>query len=167
MDAGPVELGRVSGVWGIKGWIKVYSHTEARDNILKFPCWLVGADGELKGFSVEQGAWHGKTMLAKLAGIDTRDAAARLVGRGIFVERSALPGLPQGQYYWADLIGLEVFTEQGLCFGRVEDLLDTGANDVLIIRGDRERLIPFVQPEIVKSVNLDRQRIVVCWDPDF
>ncbi|MCI0653535.1 MAG: ribosome maturation factor RimM [Methylococcaceae bacterium] len=168
MSADPgIKLGVISGVYGIKGWIKVYSYTNPRDNILRFPSWLLGSDAELKRFSVEEGLWHGKTAVAKLAGIETRDEATRLVGRGIFIERAALPELPESEYYWADLVGLDVFTEAGVSLGLVEDLIETGANDVLVVQGDRERLIPFVQKEIVKSVDLDRRRMVVAWDPDF
>ncbi|MGH8558114.1 MAG: ribosome maturation factor RimM [Methylococcales bacterium] len=162
-----INLGYVSGVYGIKGWIKVYSHTNPRDNILRFPSWLLGADDELKRFSVEEGKWHGKTAVVKLAGIDTREDAARLVGRAIFVERDELPELPENEYYWADLVGLAVCTEDGVSLGLIEDLMETGANDVLVVRGDHERLIPFVQKEIVKLVDLEQRRMVVSWDPDF
>lgn len=157
----------MSGVFGIKGWIKVYSYTEPGDNILKFASWLLGGNDQPERFSVEDGGWRGKTIVAKLGGIDTRDEATKVVGRGIFVERAELPELPENEFYWADLVGLNVFNEDGICFGVVDSLMETGANDVLLVRGDRERLIPFVQKQIVKSVDIENRRLVVGWDPDF
>jgi 16S rRNA processing protein RimM len=162
-----IRLGTVSGAYGIKGWIKVHSYTEPGDNILDFASWLLDGHDPSERFSVEDGGCHGKTIVAKLGGIDTRDDAAKLVGRGIFVERTELPELPENQFYWADLVGLNVFNEEGVCFGVVDCLMETGANDVLLVRGERERLIPFVQQQIVKSVELGQRRLVVAWDPDF
>ncbi|MCI0733318.1 MAG: ribosome maturation factor RimM [Methylococcaceae bacterium] len=157
----------MSGVFGIKGWIKVYSFTEPTDNILRYGSWLLGANDQPERFLVEDGGWHGKTIVAKLRGIDTRDAAAKVVGCGIFVERAELPELPENEFYWADLVGLHVFNEDGVCFGVVDSLMETGANDVLLVRGDRERLIPFVHKQIVKSVDIKNRRLVVVWDSDF
>lgn len=168
MSANPgIKLGYVSGVYGIKGWIKVYSHTSPLDNILRFPSWQLGTGARTERFSVEDGKWHGKTTIAKLAGINTRDEALELVGYGIFVERAELPQLPENEYYWADLVGLDVFTDRGVSLGLIEKLLETGANDVLVVRGERERLIPFIQKEIVQLVDLKQRRVVVSWDPDF
>ena len=170
MIASPgVKLGYISGIYGIKGWIKVYSHTQPRDNIVKFPSWLlIGGGAERpERFDIEDGGWRGKAIVAKLAGIDSRDDAATVVGSGIFVERAELPELSEKEFYWADLVGLVVFTEDGVSLGRVEDLIETGANDVLVVIGERERLIPFVQSQIVKSVRVEQGVIVVDWDPDF
>ncbi|MGR9106092.1 MAG: ribosome maturation factor RimM [Gammaproteobacteria bacterium] len=163
-----IEFGYVSGVYGTKGWIKIFSYTEPRENILGFPVWLLGngADQPLR-VSVEKGGWRGKSLVAKLAGVDTRDQAASLIGRVIFVNRAEFAELPADRYYWVDLVGLKVFTEDGRALGIIEGLLETGAHDVLIVRGDRERLIPFVLEYIVKSVDIEEGRLIAAWDPDF
>lgn len=162
-----IKLGYVSGVFGVKGWVKVHSYTEPGDNIIRFASWLLGGDDQLKRFSVDRGGWHGKAIIAKLGGIDTRDDAAKFVGRGIFVERTDLPELQKDEFYWADLVGLKVFNEDSVCFGVIDRLIETGAHDVLVVRGDRERLVPFVQKDVVKSVDIEKGRLVVAWDPDF
>lgn len=145
----------------------MFSYTEPRDNMLTYASWLVGSDGQLRKFEVENSRWNGKVMVAKLAGIQDRDESAELIGRGIFVDRVDLPELEHDEFYWADLIGLEVLTEDGVCLGRIEQLMETGANDVLVVRGDRERLIPFVLREVVKQVDLAQGRLIVDWMPDF
>ena len=153
---------------GVRGWLKIFSYTEPRDNILKFPFWLVECGVSQTGrFSLEDGGWRGKTLVAKLSGIDTREEAVSMIGRKIFVERAELPELSENQFYWVDLVGLMVFTEHGVSLGIIEDLLETGANDVMVVRGKRERLIPFVRDQVVKSVDLEQGRLVVSWDPDF
>ena len=96
-----------------------------------------------------------------------RDAAESWVGAQIWVERSALPKLPQGEYYWADLEGLSVETVEGVVLGVVSHLFATGANDVVAVKGERERLIPFVQPDVIRSIDLAQERMVVDWDPEF
>ncbi len=145
----------------------MFSYTEPRDNMLTYASWLVGSDGQLRKFEVENSRWNGKVMVAKLAGIQDRDESAELIGRGIFVDRVDFPELEHDEFYWADLIGLEVLTEDGVCLGRIEQLMETGANDVLVVRGDRERLIPFVLREVVKQVDLAQGRLIVDWMPDF
>lgn len=102
-----------------------------------------------------------------LEGCDNRDQAMALAGLNVAVRRDQLAVLEQGEYYWSDLIGLKVFTRDGVDMGRVKALLETGAHDVLVVAGERERLIPYAPPEIVKRVDLDAARIVVDWDPDF
>lgn len=118
-------------------------------------------------YPVIAGGQHGKSIIAKLDGIDTREQAAGLVGQEIFIERAELPELPENQYYWVDLVGLQVFTMEGDSLGVVDSLLETGAHDVLVVGGERERLIPFVPDTFVKSVDMAKGRILVAWDPDF
>jgi 16S rRNA processing protein RimM len=105
--------------------------------------------------------------VAQLEGIDDREAAGELVRHEIAVPRSELPPAEPGEFYWVDLIGLEVETLEGVVLGRVVDLVETGANDVLVVQGDRERLLPFVQGQCVRSIDLDSGRMTVDWDPDF
>jgi 16S rRNA processing protein RimM len=114
-----------------------------------------------------QGRAQGKGVVARLDGVDDRDAATALVGTEIWVPRDALPKPRQGEYYWADLEGLAVRTVDGVDLGRVSHLFATGANDVMVVQGGRERLIPFVPGRQVVKVDLDAGLIEVDWDPDF
>ncbi len=160
-----VILGRFSAVHGVRGWLKVYSHTDPIEKILDYRPWLVGEDR--KPYDSVTGQKHGKGLIARLQGVDDRDTAAVLIGRDIAVERSRLPALPDGRYYWADLIGLEVVNHEGLRFGHVRRIMPTGANDVLVIHGERERLVPFVMDKYIRQVCLEHGVIHVEWDADF
>ena len=162
-----VTLGRVSGVVGVKGWIKVHSHTEPRENIVDFDSWILRHDGEDLRVTVEEGRRQGNNVVAKLEGIDDRDQARDMIGAEIAVERDALPPPEPGEYYWTDLEGLAVRNAAGESLGRVSYLFSTGEHDVMVLTGDRERLIPFVLERIVREVDLDAGVIVVDWDADF
>jgi 16S rRNA processing protein RimM len=160
-----VPLGFVSGVHGLKGWVKVHSWTQPREAIFGYQPWLIG--DERREVRVRDSRLQGKTLLAALPGVEDREAAAALVGASIAIQRDQLPELPEGEHYWSDLIGLSVETLSGCDLGRVERLQETGANDVLVVQGDRERLIPYVPGRYVVRVDLDGRRIVVDWDSDF
>ena len=162
-----VTLGRVSGLFGVRGWIKVFSHTEPRESILEFEPWYLHLQGGWREMRVAEGQRHGKSVIARLDGMSDRDAAAVLVGADIAVHRDQMPALDEGEFYWSDLAGLQVVTVDGRDLGRVERLLETGANDVLVVQGERERLIPFLRPDVVTAVDLDGAVIRVDWDPDF
>lgn len=162
-----VTLGRVAGVFGVKGWIKVESYTEPRGNIVAFGQWTLKLRGADHAVEVEEGRDHGGGVVAKLRGIDDRDRAREWVGAEIVVERERLPRLGTGEYYWADLEGLEVRTSAGVVLGTVDRLLATGAHDVLVLAGRPERLIPFVVGRIVKRVDLEARLIEVDWSPDY
>ena len=161
-----VVMGRVAGAFGIRGWVKVQPFTQAVDGLLKYPSWWLGTDGSWRESRVEEASVHGRTVIAKLAVIEDRDAAAALRGREIGVPRSQLPESEAGEYYWADLIGLQVTNKQGVLLGRVETLLETAAQQVLVVKGDRERLIPFVEQAVV-AVDVAGGSLVVDWDADF
>ncbi len=160
-------VGSVVGVFGVRGWVKIQSHTEPRDNILIYKPWLLERGGEVKEMAVAQGKVHGKGLIARLVGVEDRDSAAELVGSTISVRREQLAQLDEGEFYWADLIGLRVETVEGTELGQVDHLLETGSNDVLVLQGERERLVPFVVPDVVRSVDIAGGRIVVDWDPEF
>ena len=164
-----VLVGRFVGLYGVHGWLKIESWTEPRLGIFAYQPWLLGAaPDEEVGIAGATGRVQGKGMVAQLPGIESREQAATLVGRDIYVARSSLAPAATGEYYWTDLEGLAVFTLEGQTLGRVSHLFATGANDVLVVRdGERERLIPFVQGPVVKSVDLAAQRVLVDWDPDF
>lgn len=159
-----VPLGYIAGVHGTLGWVKVYSWTDPREAILDYPYWLLG-DGQER-FELRDGRRQGKSLLAALSGIEDRNDAEARVGQAIAVPRGDLPAPERGQYYWADLEGLEVVNTDGVMLGRVRRLLETGANDVLVLEGERERLVPWVPGRYVKSVDLETGRMVVDWDPE-
>jgi len=159
-------MGRIVAPYGIRGWVKIQPFTEDVDGLLDYPRWWVGSEGAWAERVVTEGHAHGTTLVAQLEGIADRDQAARLKGQDIAVPRAELPEAEAGEYYWADLIGLAVSTREGQDLGRVTEVFETGANDVLVVSGDRERLIPFIESALV-SVDLAGGRIVVDWDPDF
>lgn len=160
-----IALGYVSAVHGIKGWVKIHSWTRPMEAILQYQPWLLGE--ERKPVKIVDGRKQGKGLAALLPGFNDREQAATLVGLQIFVRRDQLPATAAGEYYWSDLEGLEVKTTGGELLGRVERLMETGANDVLVIRGDRDHLVPFIQGQYVKHVDLDDGLIEVDWDPEF
>jgi 16S rRNA processing protein RimM len=163
-----VLVGRIAGVYGVKGWVRIESWTEPRTRIFRYqPWWLRAGSGETKIDGAE-GREQGKGLVACLPGIDDREQAASLIGCDIEVPRSALPAPRAGEVYWADLEGCEVVTVDGVALGRISHLVETGANDVLVVRdGARERLIPYVRDEYVTEVDLDAGRVTVDWDPEF
>jgi 16S rRNA processing protein RimM len=161
-------VGKITGFFGIKGWVKIHSFTDPRENILRYSPWLLKKGSELKQIALVDGNLHGKAVIACLEGIDNRDLAASLQGYEILIAADSLPKAAAGEYYWRDLIGLQVETEQGVPLGVVDYLLETGANDVLIVKdNDRERLIPFLQGTFVKSIDLQSAKMIVDWDPEF
>jgi len=160
-----VVLGHVCGVYGVCGWVKVFSETEPRDNILTYRIWYLGPSRRQR-YLVE-GRRHGKGLVARLEGCEDRDQAARLFGQEIAVRRDQLPPPRPDELYWADLEGLTVETLNGIHLGRVDHLFATAANDVLVVKGDRDRLLPFVWGQVVEDVDFDLGRIRVDWDPDF
>jgi 16S rRNA processing protein RimM len=162
-----ILVGRISGVFGVNGWVKVFSYTEPRENVVTYSPWLlIGRDGEFRK-EVIAGRRHGEVVVAHLRDVHDRNAADALVGADIQVCREQLGTLSAGEYYWVELIGLEVEDLQGAALGRVDHLLRTGANDVLVVTGERQRLIPFVRGEIVKVVDLDSGVMRVDWGADY
>lgn len=165
--AGRLIVGRVSGVYGVKGFVRVFSETEPRAAIAGFPRLWMQHSGAWDCREVESGRAQGRGVVLKFRGVDDRDAAHTLVGNTLAIEREWLPPLDEGELYWADLQGLRVETVAGIALGRVEGFLETRANDVMVVRGERERLIPWVRGTYVKDVDLEAGLVRVDWDPDF
>ena len=161
-----MTLGRISGVFGVKGWVKVHSYTQPRDNVVGFSSWLVKSRAGERRFEVEEGHAQGAGVVAKLRGLDDRDQARELIGAEIVVERSELPACAPGEYYWADLEGLEVRTTEGQVLGKVDHLIATAGHDVLVLAGEPQRLIPFVHGKVIREVDLVAGRIVADWPWD-
>ena len=164
-DQDLVPLGYITGVSGVKGWFKIHSWTNPREAILEYQPWLLGEDRN--PVTISNGRPQGKTIVASLQGIENREQAGKLVGLEIAVNREQLAKLQKNSYYWSDLIGLAVETKDGDDLGHIVKMMETGANDVMVVRGDRERLIPFIPDHYVISVDLEEARLIVDWDADF
>ncbi|HEX9852705.1 MAG TPA: ribosome maturation factor RimM [Woeseiaceae bacterium] len=164
---GEVVLGRVSAVFGVKGWLKVISYTEPRDSILSFRNWSLELAGKRHSVTLAEGRKQGNSLVVRFDGVDDRDAAAGLLGSVISVPRGQLPALPADQYYWGDLQGLQVVDRDGRVLGRVAYLLATGANDVLVVQENgREILVPFVTGKVILDVDTAHGVISVDWKWD-
>lgn len=162
-----ILLGRVAGDFGVRGELKLLSWTDPRDAIFRYQPWILRTGDAEREVSGVRGRDTGKLVIASFPGVENREQAEALKGSEIWVLRSQLPAPQPGEYYWVDLEGLAVRNVEGVDFGRVSHLFDTGANPVLVAVGERERLVPFVMDQYVKSVDFDAGLVVVDWDPDF
>lgn len=176
LNNGDLRLGEISGIHGVQGWVKIFSDTQPRENIFDYQPWFLCREGCRKTIEVLNWRKQGKTLVAHLQGIDDRDQARDLVGSVIAINEKSLPSLDNGEFYWSQLIGLRVTTlvaDQKVDLGLVDRLIETGANDVLVVVGDdqsldqAERLIPWVPDQVVINIDLNAQVVEVDWDPDF
>lgn len=174
-----VVAGKVTSVYGVKGWVKVHSYTDPPENIFNFSPWfLISAEGKSSQDPVviDNYRMHGKGLVAHIKGVDDRDMAALLCQRMITVEMGDLPALPEGEYYWQQLTGLRVFSsykaQKPVLLGSISGLMETGANDILVVSAcdgsidQRERLLPYVDVYVLK-VDLAAGTMLVDWDPEF
>jgi 16S rRNA processing protein RimM len=159
-------MGRIAAPFGVKGWVKVQTFCEDPGTLMDFESWRVGRGEQQKQYSVEAIQDHSNTLVAKLVGIDDRDAAYALRGQEISVAKNELPPPEENEFYWSDLIGLKAVNREGVELGRVDSLLETGAQDVLVIKGTREHLIPFVAA-FVGKVDVAGGTIEVDWGEDY
>lgn len=172
MTSRRVTLGRVSGVFGVKGWLKVHSYTRPPENILNYRRWWLSR-GEGFESRVLSSLIQGRSLVVQISdaagnAIEDREVAAGLIGTEIAVDRDVLPKLGDGEYYWIDLIGMRVESLEGAALGTVTDVTSNGAQDVLVMQaGETERLIPIVRPQIVREINSATGRIVCDWQPDW
>ena len=183
-----VILGRITGVYGVKGWVKVFSYTDPMEAIVDYSPWLIRAENRNPGgenraawtkVKLKAGKRHAKTVVAKLENCNDRDAAMAYIGTEIAIEQQQLEELTEkNEYYWRDLIGLRVINQQDVELGVVKNLMETGANDVLVVVSETdsedgakkktiERLIPWTWNNAIISVDLERKVIEVDWEPDF
>ena len=163
-----VVMGKVVAAQGIQGWVKVQTFTEYLDSLLDYGTWYVGNEQAWRPLEVLEANVHGgKVVIAKLQGIADRTAAEKCKGMLIAVPRAELPEQAEGEYYWSDLIGLSVENLEGVQFGIVDSLLETGANDVLVVKGENgETLIPFIA-SVIQHVDLKNKTIRVDWQADY
>ena len=159
-------MGRIAAPYGVRGWVKIQPFTEELDGLLDYPQWWISSRTGWQPGEIEEARVNGKVLIAKFSGCDNRERAFALKGLEVAVSREDLPEAGSDEYYWSDLIGLRVRNLQQAELGEVTDVFETGANDVLVVRGERERLIPFVA-QVVQNVDLALGEMLVDWDADF
>lgn len=168
-----VEVGHVRSAYGIKGWVWIFANTDPLTNIFAYAPWYACEGGVWREVRVAEWREQGKGLVARFDGVTDRNQSEALKGMALWADRSRLPDLPEGDYYWSDLIDLQVWLEDGRLLGRVHSMMETGSNDVLVVRAcpgsldARERLIPWMPGPVVKQVDLAGRRVVVDWDADF
>lgn len=162
-----IVVGEIAGAHGIKGWVKIHSHTQPPAAILDYVPWSLSDGATERECEVLAGRSQGRAVVAQLKDIEDRDAALALRFLKISVPRERFPPPEAGHYYWFDLVGLDIFNVEGVPLGKLAEMMETGANDVMIARGERERPIPFVMGQYVKEVDLDKGILIVDWDPEF
>ncbi|MEZ9230614.1 ribosome maturation factor RimM [Vibrio amylolyticus] len=169
-----IVMGKFGATYGIRGWLKVFSYTDNAESIFDYSPWFIKQKGEWVEYKVESWKRHNKAMVAKLAGLEVREEAHLLTNFEIAINPASLPELSEDEFYWRELFGMQVVTDKGYDLGKVSDVLETGSNDVLVVKanlkdafGQKERLIPFLEEQVVKKVDREAQRIEVDWDPGF
>lgn len=166
-------VGRVTGVYGVKGFVRVFSEMSPRDAIADFAelYWTAGrmaaVPEQWERVAVAEGRAHGPGVVLRFEGVTERDGAAAWMGRTLAIDRDWLPEPDEDEVYWADLLGLDVINRQGEVLGQVVRLFETGANDVVVVQGDRERLIPWVRGRVIDAVDLENKVLRVDWALDW
>ncbi len=161
-----VVMGRIIAPFGIRGWLKIKTFTEAPDALVDFPVWWLNTADGWREHKLAEWEMHSKGLVALLENVADRTAAEMLKGIEVGVPRELLPDTRGKTFYWADLVGLEVVNKQNESLGKIDSLLETGANDVLVVKGNVERLIPYVD-EIIIDIDLDAKRVTVDWQLDY
>jgi 16S rRNA processing protein RimM len=159
-----IVVGKIGAPYGIKGWLKITSFTQPLMNILDYDPWYLQQGQTWKPVTIEAGHQHGKGIIVKFADFDTPEKARILTGTTIAVMREQLPALTQREYYWADLEGLTVINYTGEVLGKIIYLMETGSNDVLVVKGDKELAIPYLLDEVIINIDLAKKEMHVHWD---
>ncbi len=163
-----VVIGRVGAPFGVRGWVHVHSFSLPSDNILKYQTWQLHIKNQWQAMTVLEAKAQGNGFVALIKGYETRELVAKLTNSDIGIPHTALPPLEPGEYYWADLIGLTVITEEDQVLGVVEGLMETGSNDVLMVKGEKkDHLIPYIPDDYVLKIDIEAGLIRVSWDPEF
>ena len=162
-----VIVGRIGAPYGVKGWMKIHSFTEPVGNILAYQPWVVKRQGQWQLLEISDSRRHNKGVIAAIDGCESKEATVSYRHAEIAITRQQLPTLGEHQYYWTDLQGLTVFTTSGNELGRIDCILPTGANDVLVVKGKRQHLIPYLLHKVIKTVDRVNGKMIVDWDADF
>lgn len=161
-----IIVGKVGATFGVQGWLKIQSFTEQPASILDYAPWQLSSDQKhWNPVSFDESALQHNTVLVRFEGIHTPEAARLFTGKLIGVPREKLPALPKNEYYWSDLKGLTVIDQHGHTLGQVVSLMETGSNDVLVVKGDKEIAIPYLPQKVILSVDLIKREIHVDWEP--
>lgn len=164
-DTTYITLGKIGSAYGVKGWFKIHVYTESEHSILDYDTWyLSSGQNEWKAVQKEEGRPHGNIVVAKLANINTPEEARLLTGKLIAIKRAELPALQKDEYYWSDLVGMTVINTQQQNLGKVIYIMETGSNDVLVVKNDKEHGIPYLPGKVVLNVDLERKEILVDWE---
>lgn len=159
-------IGKINGLFGVQGWVKIFSHAHPRKNILTYKPWHINVNGQWTTLEIIKGREQSKTIVAQIKGVNDRDQAKSYIGMDIYIERAQLPKLPKGEYYWDELTGLSVINKEGFVLGDVSYLVDTGSNSVMVIKGEKEHWVPYIEPFLI-SIDMDNRQILVDWDENF
>jgi 16S rRNA processing protein RimM len=161
-----IRIGKIGSTYGVHGWLKVYAYTEIGTDIINYMPWYLSYNQpqEWRCLPIEKTELQVKHILVKFSGINTPEEARLLTGKHIAIPRSQLPALNANEYYWADLIGLTVINKTGEIYGKVTYLIETGSNDVLIVKGEKEHAIPYLWGDVILSIDLDKKEIHVDWE---
>lgn len=162
-----ITVGKIGSAYGVKGWLKIQSFTEFGASILEYQPWFIpDQHNVLTPFTIEDGRIHGNGIVAKLPGIDNPEEARLLTGKLISIERSHLPALPEDEYYWSDLIGLSVIDTHGKKLGTVHTFMETGANDVVIIKDEKgqQHALPYLRGTVIREISLEKREMLVDWE---
>jgi 16S rRNA processing protein RimM len=174
-----IVLGKVTGYFGVRGWVKLYSYTEPIDNIVRYNSLLIKLKGDWQNITLDEGKAHGKGVVAHFTGYDTRDDVAQLLGAELAINSEFLKPLGKNDFYWHDLIGLQVRNLEGIVFGQVRQIIETAAHDVLLIQPEQQHeqkgtenkpgdiLIPFVLEHYIIKVDINNGFILVEWQPEW
>jgi 16S rRNA processing protein RimM len=160
-----VVLGRIGAPFGVQGWVKVHSYTDPPEGIVKYASWDLWRAGRTERRALRDWKRAGGAMAVLLEGVGSREAARDLTGSEVRVDRAELPPTRPGEYYWHDLIGLEAVNRDGAALGRIESILELPAHPVLVLEGDRQRLVPLVRERLL-AVELGAGRVTLEWHPD-
>lgn len=166
-DKSQIVVGRIGGAHGLRGWLKIMSYTRPKENIFTYSPWLVHVDNTWQEIEIEESQQRGERLLVKMPGIENPEDARVYMNCDIAITREQLPALDEGEYYWHDLIGLEVFNQDEINLGKISEVTETGANDVLVVSRDGENkksiLVPLVMDVYVKQVDLIARTMHVDW----
>jgi 16S rRNA processing protein RimM len=166
-DPKKLVVGKIGSVYGVRGWLKIFSDTKPKENILNYRPWQINIKGQWQICEVAESRLQEPNIIVRFADCVDREQARRYTGAEIAINREQLPHLPVHEYYWADLIGLAVITVDGVSLGHITTLIETGSNDVLVVQGDKQRLIPYLLNDVVVEVDLAQKLMRVRWEPDF
>lgn len=159
-----IVVGKVGSTYGVQGWLKILSYTEWVNGILEYTPWYLGNEDNWQPIELIASREHGKGIIVKFLGYDNPEHARLLTGKTIAIMRSQLPVLKKDEYYWDDLKGLTVINQDGITLGKVIYLIETGSNDVLVVKGDKEHAIPYLPNDVIKSIDLEKHVMYVDWE---